>query len=61
MPGHSGSRLSGRHLVDSGKARCALMLLLVVHRGETVGIDRIVEVLWDDDLSRRPELMLPRW
>jgi DNA-binding SARP family transcriptional activator/tetratricopeptide (TPR) repeat protein len=41
-------------LVGSRKAR-RLLMLLAVHRGLTVGIDRIVEALWADDLPRRPE------
>jgi hypothetical protein len=30
-------------------------MLLAIHRGETVGIDRIVEALWDVDLPLRPD------
>jgi DNA-binding SARP family transcriptional activator len=30
-------------------------MLLAVHRGRDVGVDRIVEALWDDELPRRPE------
>ena len=43
-----GPELGGR------KAR-RLLMLLAVHRGQDVGVDRIVEALWDGDLPRQPE------
>jgi DNA-binding SARP family transcriptional activator/tetratricopeptide (TPR) repeat protein len=48
-----GSRAFGPE-VGSGKGR-RLLMLLAVHRGRVVDVDRIVEALWADDLPRRPE------
>ena len=40
--------------VGSRKAR-RLLMLLAVHRGQSVGVDRIVDALWEDDPPRQPE------
>ena len=40
--------------LGSPKAK-RLLMLLAVHRGRDVGVDRIVDELWDVDLPRRPE------
>ena len=40
--------------LGSRKARLLLMLL-VVHRGRVVGVDRIVDALWDESPPRHPE------
>ena len=39
--------------LGSPKAK-RLLMLLAVHRGRDVGVDRIVDALWDD-MPRRPE------
>jgi len=40
--------------VGSRKAR-RLLMLLAVHRGQFVGVDRIVDALWDERLPREPD------
>jgi len=40
--------------LGSRKAR-RLLMLLAVHRGQVVGVDRVVEALWDDDLPLKPK------
>jgi hypothetical protein len=47
--------------VELGRPRERLLLSLLLEAVEPLAVDRLIELLWDDDLPRDPCTALPIW